>query len=401
MADGEKKWILEVLRDLVAINSVNPANDGPGEKEKCDYLETLLRQWGFEVTRYSPKDDKGIERPSLIVRVPGKDQSKTVWIIAHVDTVTPGDLSKWDGDPFDLKVEEIDKDVKVQGRGVNDNGIGIISSLLLLKRIKEQSLVPNNNLAIAFFSDEEAGSRYGMYWVLENTNEFKAGDAAVVPDAGSKDGSWVEVAEKGILWAKIEIRGKQAHSSMPHLGVNAHLHSMKFNYMLHERLHEKFNAENEMFAPAWSTFQPTKKELNVEGINTIPGSDVIYWDCRVLPDYDINEVLDEMKAQGRAYGHQHGVTVRVEPIMAEGASMVDVNSWIVKKLQSAISDVLKLRPRLVGIGGGTFAGILRKKGIESVVWSVQNETSAHQVNEWELLSSYIKTSNVFQKLFFD
>ncbi len=400
MEHGEKEWILDVLEELVAINSVNPANDGPGEKEKCAYLEKLIKSWGYDLVRYSPKDDKGIERPSLIVKVNGKDRSKTIWIIAHVDTVTPGDLTKWDSNPFELKVEELEDDVKVYGRGVNDNGVGIMSSLLLLKRMKEQSLVPNYNLAIAFFSDEEAGSRYGMYWVLENTDEFKAGDFAVVPDAGNEDGSWIEIAEKGILWAKVEVRGKQAHSSMPHLGINAHLHSMRFNHLMYERLHDKFNAENDLFTPPWSTFQPTKKELNVEGINTIPGNDVVYWDCRILPEYDIQDVLEEMRAFGRSYSHQFGVSVDVETIMTEGASAVNLNSWIVKRLQESVTEALRIKPRLVGIGGGTFAGILRKKNIESVVWSVQNETSAHQTNEWELVSSYTKTADVFQKLFF-
>ncbi len=400
MSSDEKSWILDTLQELIAINSVNPANDGPGEKEKCDYLERLIKSWGFKVKRYSPKDDKGIERPSLIVRVAGKDQSKTVWIIAHVDTVAPGDLSRWDSNPFELRVEEIDDDVKVYGRGVNDNGVGIMSCLLLLRRIKNDSLVPNYNLAIAFFADEEAGSRYGMYWILENTDEFKKGDFAIVPDAGNEAGDWVEIAEKGILWMKIIVEGKQAHSSMPHLGKNAHLHSMQFNHALYERLHEKFSDENELFEPSWSTFQPTKKELNVEGINTIPGNDVVYWDARVLPRYTIEEVLEEIKAFSRAYAHLQGVNIQVETVMAEGASSVNPESWIVKSLQTSVSNVLGIKPRLIGIGGGTFAGILRKRGIESVVWSVQNEKSAHQVNEWELMSSYLKTANVFHNLFF-
>jgi len=40
-----------------------------------------------------------------------------------------------------------------------------------------------------------------------------------------------------------------------------------------------------------ATFEPTKKEANVGNINTIPGEDVFCMDCRVLPEYDLKDVL--------------------------------------------------------------------------------------------------------------
>ena len=60
-----------------------------------------------------------------------------------------------------------------------------------------------------------------------------------------------------------------------------------------------------------STFEPTQKEANVSNINTIPGHDVFYLDCRVLPEYPLSTVIDAIKSiaveveQKNRTGHQN------------------------------------------------------------------------------------------------
>ncbi|KUK22607.1 MAG: Acetylornithine deacetylase or succinyl-diaminopimelate desuccinylase, partial [Thermotoga petrophila] len=105
--------MVESLKKFISINSVNPAFGGPGEKEKADWLEGLLRDFGFEVERYDVKDDRGIWRSNVVAKIPGRNREKTLWIVTHIDTVPPGDLSLWETDPFVPVV----KDGKVYGRG--------------------------------------------------------------------------------------------------------------------------------------------------------------------------------------------------------------------------------------------------------------------------------------------
>jgi len=45
-----------------------------------------------------------------------------------------------------------------------------------------------------------------------------------------------------------------------------------------------------------------------------------------------------------------------------------------------LKDVRNFDPKLVGIGGGTCAAILRKAGYPAIVWATIDET-AHQPNE--------------------
>jgi len=68
-------------------------------------------------------------RPNLLAVLPGKDTSRTLWFIGHLDTVPAGDPSLWSHDPFEAHVE----DGKIYGRGAEDNGQAVITSLFAVK----------------------------------------------------------------------------------------------------------------------------------------------------------------------------------------------------------------------------------------------------------------------------
>jgi succinyl-diaminopimelate desuccinylase len=333
---------------------------------------------GLKVTRYEVKDKMGIIRPSIIAET-GKG-GNVIWIIAHTDVVPPGD--GWTTDPFTLKVEGN----KVYGRGVNDNGIGIMSALIALKRIVDEELDINYRLKVGFLADEEAGSTYGLKYLISK-GVFKEGERALVPDSGSKIGDVIEIAEKGILWLKFITKGVQVHGSTPQKGDNAHLKAIRFANKLYDILHERYNKVSTLFEPSISTFEPTMKEKNVDSINIIPGKDVHYWDCRILPEYTLEDILSTIEEVAIEFD------TTVEAVMKEEASKVDPDDWIVQKTVKAVRDELNVEPKLIGIGGGTFAGILRKIGVPSVVWHIGSETE-HQPDEWELIDNYIKNASV-------
>src|SRR5208283_3940965 len=114
----------------------------------------------------------------------------------------------------------------------------------------------------------------------------------IIVEGGSYRGTLLGVAEKHLLWIKITTRGKQVHASTPSKGLNATKIGMEVALALSQDLHRKYNKRDSFFIPEFgSTFEITKKDANVSNINTIPGVDVFYMDCRVLPEYSMNEVL--------------------------------------------------------------------------------------------------------------
>ena len=242
--------------------------------------------------------------------MPGRRPEK-VWVLSHLDVVPPGDISLWHSDPFDLKVEGD----RLYGRGVEDNHHGIVSSLMAAKAFLDLGLTPERTVALALVADEETGSHLGLeYLVREHRRLFSDQDLIIVPDAGSEDGTMIEVAEKSILWLRLTLLGQQAHASRPHVGRNT-LRACAHVIVALDELQREFSGQNPLFRPPESTFEPTRKEENVGNINTIPGRDVFYLDCRVLPE------IDSGAGEGAGPGHRRrsGPKVRSEPGSGAGA----------------------------------------------------------------------------------
>jgi succinyl-diaminopimelate desuccinylase len=388
---------IELMKQLVSINSIGPKNDGPGEAEKARFLEAYMKDCRFpEVQNYPAPDPKvdGGERPNLVSVIEGNNKNQTLWIIAHTDIVPEGDLNKWDTDPFQAVV----KDGKIFGRGSEDNQQGLVSAMIMARAFIETGIQPEINIGLMFVSDEETGSEFGLSYIIENHEElFKKDDIIVIPDAGEPDGGMIEVAEKSIIWLKFRTLGKQVHASVPHLGVNAFRAASNLVVEL-EKLHEIYPARDEVFDPPISTFEPTKKEANVPNINTIPGEDIFCLDCRVMPEYSIDGVMQKIRKIADEIETKFNVKIEMSTEQYEQAApATDVNAPVVKQLTKAIREIYQVESKAQGIGGGTVAAILRRKGLPVAVWATL-EDMAHQPNEYCIINNMMNDSRVFALL---
>ena len=89
---------------------------------------------------------------------------------------------------------------------------------------------------------------------------FRKDDLILVPDGGTKEGNFIETAEKSILWFKVHTKGKQCHASRPEKGLNAHRIGIKCALALDTFLHKKYSLKNSVFNPPSSTFERPKRE---------------------------------------------------------------------------------------------------------------------------------------------
>lgn len=391
--DSLKDDALELHSKLVSIPAIGPANNGKGEKDKADYLTSYLKEHGFEeVKSYNSPDDR-VEcgyRPNLVTVIPGQDRSKTLWIISHMDVVPVGDLSLWSTDPFTL-VQDGDA---IYGRGTEDNHQGLVSSVIAARALKECGMTPGCNVGLIFVSDEETGSEHGLDYILkEHEDLFNKKDLFLVPDFGAPDSSMVEISEKSTLWLKVTVEGKQCHASTPEYGVNSLVAAAAMIVEIPE-LHFQFDEQDELFSPPFSTFVPTKKEANVENVNTMPGKDVFYIDCRVLPTYKLEDVIEQVEGMGNYVAEEFGVKVTVEiDNKNQAVPQTPVDAEIVEKTIFAIKEVYGVDATPRGIGGGTVAAHLRERGYQAVVWSTLLN-QAHQPNEKGSLANTLGDAKV-------
>jgi succinyl-diaminopimelate desuccinylase len=396
--ESSRPGMIELQRQLVAIPAIGPKSSGPGEAEKAAFLKGKLEEWGFsdvEEIRAPADDVPSGYRPSLVARVPGKSSERTVWVMTHLDIVPPGARELWETEPYEV----VEKDGKLYGRGVEDNHQGMVASIFSCRSLLELNMKPMFDIALLLVADEETGSGFGVSYLLKERELFKKHDIIVVPDGGTPDGDMIEVAEKSICWIKFTVTGKQSHASRPDSGNNAHRAGAHMIVHLDEVLHEKFADKDPVFNPPVSTLEPTKKEANVDNVNTIPGEDVFYFDCRILPKYQLEDVLEFVKAQAEQVAAKFNVKVEVDASMRQQAAPpTPVDADVVKRLAAAIGHVYGVDAKPQGIGGGTVAALLRDKGFEAAVWGKMDET-AHQPNEYCHIANLIGDARVFAHLF--
>jgi acetylornithine deacetylase len=191
----------ELLSALVAIDSVNPSlvPGGAGEAEIAAFVAGWARGEGLEaeVLEETPG------RPSVIVRARGSGGGRTLLLCGHLDTVNVEGMDA----PHTPRVEGD----RLYGRGAYDMKAGVAAALLACRAAARAGLA--GDVVVAAVADEEHAS----LGVQEALRHVRA-DAAIVSEPTELE---VVVAHKGFVWLEVEVTGRAAHGSRPHLGVDA------------------------------------------------------------------------------------------------------------------------------------------------------------------------------------
>ena len=396
--EGYEPDMVRMQVALTAIPALAPENGGDGEMVKAKFLLGCLRDLGFTHVERCDAPDGRVStgmRPNLIARIPGRNADRTVWVMTHMDIVPPGEMKLWERNPYEAYV----RDGKVFGRGTEDNQQDLVASLFTAKAFLDEGIVPESSIAILLAADEETGSGYGLDYVLErNRDWFRRTDLIVVPDAGNEEGSMIEVAEKSVLWLRIQTSGKQCHASRPALGKNAFRAASHLLVRLDE-LCVIYPARDALYEPPESTFEPTKKDANVPNVNTIPGEDVFYLDCRILPVYPVDRVLATIRDIANDIEMKFGVGIDLLPVQKFDAPPPTAHDApVVLALNEAVRDVYGVDAQPKGVGGGTVAAYFRKYDYPAAVWSRYCHM-AHQPNEYCLISNMVGNAKVYAHLF--
>ena len=393
---ADEEHMVDNFCAMLRIKAIGPENGGAGEWDRAKFLIALAKEFGFPsvevIESPDPRASSGT-RPNIVLRVKGTTD-RDLWVVTHMAVVPEGDISAWRTPPFDPTII----DGKIFARGAEDNGQELFASLYGMRALLKSGIKPELNVGLVFVSDEEHGNTHGIE-LLISKKLFKKGDIAVVPDHGHPDGSLICVVEKGIAWINVEVIGRQTHASTPAKGINALEVAAKFMLAAVESLRAKFSSCDALFDPPCSTFEPTKCDSNGPNVNTVPGRQQFAFDFRVLPDHRLDDVMAELQEVAREHEKASGARINLSYIQrSNSAPKTSVDSEVVKRLAKAIQSVRGVKPKPVGIGGGTCANPFRREGIEAAVWSTVYET-AHDANEYCVISDLVSDAKVYALLF--
>lgn len=215
---------------LVAINSVNPAlvAEAPGERALVDFVAAWLTERGVVVTEV-PARQAGVDRPSLVGRVPGTGGGRSLVLYAHSDTVGVAGVA----DPFTAVI----RDGTLHGRGAWD----MKGSLAAILRVAAQiAAAPTaGDLRLMVVADEEHASQ-GTEAVLHHW-----ASAGIQPDGcivTEPSGLRLMTGHRGFATGTLVTRGRAAHTARRDEGVDA-VAAMARIIVALEDLDARMNAE--------------------------------------------------------------------------------------------------------------------------------------------------------------
>lgn len=199
LLEETKQELLTLCSELIRRPSVNPPID---PKEITDFITGYFDQNGidYEVIYNHP------QLPIILANV-GKKGGRVLCINGHTDTVPPGDLSKWDFDPYCGTIT----DTQVCGRGASDMLCGVAIGMHIAKLIKQHNIDVLGQIRLHLVSDEESGGDYCSKFLAENGYADDI-DALMLPEPTTYNN--VETGSKGSIRLVVHCCGKQVHGSI-------------------------------------------------------------------------------------------------------------------------------------------------------------------------------------------
>ncbi len=202
-----------IARDLIRFDTTNHGEGrANGEREAAEYVEAELRALGLEPRLFEPEP----RRTSVVARVPGRNPDKPALVLhGHLDVV-PADPRNWSVDPFAGEV----RDGMLWGRGAVDMKDMDAMMLAALGDILRAGDLPERELVVAFFADEEAGGGRGASWLVDHHPELFAGATEAISEVGGASiavggtrAYLLPTGEKSLIWVRLHARGVAAHGS--------------------------------------------------------------------------------------------------------------------------------------------------------------------------------------------
>src|SRR5207248_6462482 len=138
---------ISLLRDLVALNSVNPTlvPGAPGEGAIADLVAAALRRAGLDVSIEVVADG----RPNVVGVLEGRAKGRSIMLCGHTDTVGVAGMS----DPF----TPVERDGRLYGRGSQDMKGGVAAMMSAAATLAQHGL-DRGRLVVAAVVDEEHSS---------------------------------------------------------------------------------------------------------------------------------------------------------------------------------------------------------------------------------------------------
>ncbi|VAX08061.1 N-succinyl-L,L-diaminopimelate desuccinylase [hydrothermal vent metagenome] len=302
----------------------------------------------------------------------------------HTDVVLPGNLEKWDSDPFKPEI----RNGQLYGRGTADMKGSLAAMITACEAfIKEH---PDHNGSIGFLitSDEEGSAVNGTVKVieaLEARNEKIDYCLVGEPSSDKRLGDTVKNGRRGSLHGYLTIHGKQGHIAYHHLANNP-LHS--FAPILMQLCTEKWCSGNQHFPATGFQIYHLKHGAGAE--NIIPGELEVFFNFRFTTELNqaaIDTRMREILNQGN-FAYDLKWKLSGQPFLTATGTLLDATV-------AAVQEITGETPELSTSGGTSDGRFIAPTGAQVLELGPLNAT-IHQINECVNIEDLGKLSAIYQ-----
>ena len=343
----------QLVADLVAIDSVNPALDphGAGEGEVAAFVAAWLQARGLSVSI----EDVAPGRPNVVARG-GAGGGRSLLLLAHTDTVARGGSA-----------EPRMEGGRLLGRGAYDMKAGLAAAMDAAVALRDAT----GEVVVAAVCDEEAGG-LGTRALLAAGGRY---DAAIVTEPTDLE---LAIAHKGFVGFEIETRGRAAHGSRPDLGVDAILGMAPVLTELRE-LDRRMQAGRRHELLGAASLHASVIEGGQE-FSTYPARCLVTGECRTLPGDDATA---ELRTALERSGADAELTITYVGEPFENAADSEIVELVHRHARTTI----------VGASYWADSALLAAEGIPTVLFGPLGG-GAHADDEWVDLASVQRVRDV-------
>lgn len=341
---------IRLLRDLVAINSINPTlvPGAPGERQIADAIAVEMRRIGLDVTA----DEVAPGRPNIVGVIEGRTAGRAMILCGHTDTVGTAGMI----DPF----APVERDGRLYGRGAQDMKGGVAAMIDAARLVAERGLAAGR-LIVAAVVDEEHSSIGADALVRRWT-----ADAAIVTEPTDLA---IAVGHKGFAWVEVGVLGRAAHGSRPADGEDAILRLGRVLSRL-ESLDRALQAAPPHPLVGTGSLHASLVEGGRE-LSSYPDRATLKLERRTLPDEPETQAFDEVQGiLTRLAGDDPTFRATARPLFSRPAYEIAPDHELPALLAASIATVSGSRGagRTVGASFWADSAVLGHAGIPSVLF---------------------------------
>ena len=361
---------LEILARLIGFDTTSHLSN----LDLIEFVEDYLARHGV-TSRRIPSDDGN--KTNLLATI-GPDVAGGVMLSGHTDVV-PVAGQDWSSDPFLLDTRDVEGQTRHFGRGTADMKGFIAAVLARVPELASAGLKTPIHIGLTY--DEEVGCKGVGRMIDQLGTEVPMPAVAIVGEPTSMQ---IVTGHKGIRGFEAVFTGVAAHSSAPHLGVNAIAYAadfVKFLTGLAAEIKDSANPDSP-FDPPWTTFNVGTIQGG-EALNIIAERCTVKWEFRPLPETNADAIV------GRA---QDVIDNEIHPAMQAADPRAGATLRALEAVPPMRPDPDSPAERLVRhlTGANTThtvayvaeASQYQAHGIPTVLCGPGDIAQAHQADEW-------------------